>query len=84
MVIINGVSKDELLFNEYIKDCNDDLCSQNNKCLLNSSYDCSLDKKCCNIKRNKKILCVGGNEDGPTYDNNLDEWWYLGNKYNKN
>ncbi len=77
-------TKDQLLTEELIKDCDDELCKNHNNCLGKESYDCSLDKKCCNLNKENHTLCVGGGKEGPTYDNNLDEWWYLGNKFNKN
>jgi len=77
-------TKDDMLLDELEKDCGkDNLCNNNNDCLMKKSYDCSLDKKCCLIKIKDGSKCVGGEKDGPTYTQNVDEWWYLGNKYSK-
>lgn len=86
-ILLEGLkTKDEFLNDELQKDCgSDELCHKNNTCLsINNDTKCSLAEDCCTIlDENKKFKCVGGNKDGPTYDNNVDEWWYLGNHYKK-
>ena len=82
----NFESKEKVLNKELDKDCGDDkICQQNKKCLKsNDSFECSSLKNCCFIKENGKKKCVVGNKNGPVYDNSsVDEWWYLGNYYNK-
>ena len=77
-------SKDELLGDEFMKNCGKDkLCLNHNNCL--QSNDCSSQKTCCEIKKKDGIICIGGGDKGPTYGrDNFDEWWYLGNNYKKN
>jgi hypothetical protein len=70
---------------EVLMDCgNDQICKNNQKCNnILDSYECSLADNCCLIKENADNKCVGGSKDGPTYNiNKVDEWWYLGKKFN--
>tara|TARA_B110000967_G_C18823669_1_gene530147 strand:- start:548 stop:1030 length:483 start_codon:yes stop_codon:yes gene_type:complete len=86
-------TKDQLLSEKLQKDkselgldCGtDELCKKNQYCLsIIDNMKCSLEKDCCQIKKEGTITCVGGSKEGPTYNDNMDEWWYLGNFIKQN